>query len=176
MKGAACRSACCAFLYSCWLNFVPVRCVRLPSHSLSFKCRPPFDVLHQFVKLRGGQRLRAVTQRVFGVVVHLDHQARPPPPPGQPSASGSTIQAMPAAWLGIHHHRQMGIAASAAARRKCPACCAPWFQRSRMPRSQRITRSLPAGHDVFRAHQQLLDGVGQPPLEQDGLVAAAPAP
>ena len=30
-----------------------------------------------------------------------------------------------------------------------------------------------AGHDVFRAHQQLFDGVGQAALEQDGLVGLA---
>ena len=36
-----------------------------------------------------------------------------------------------------------------------------------MPRSQRMTLLVAAGHDVFRAHQQLLERVGKAALEQD---------
>ena len=41
----------------------------------SLKRRAPAHVLHQAVELRGIERLRAVAQRVRGIVVHLDHQA-----------------------------------------------------------------------------------------------------
>ena len=42
-----------------------------------------------------------------------------------------------------------------------------------MPRSQRDDLIVSACHDVFSAHQELFNGVGQAPLEQDGLVDLA---
>ena len=129
------------------------------------------QLAHEGLELVGGDGLGAVTQGVLGVVVHLDDQ---PIRSGGHRRQGHTLHhPRPAAGVGgVYHHRQVGQLLDRQYRRQIQGVAGVGLKGADTPFAQDHLVVAPR-HDVFRAHQPLLNGGGQAPLEQDGLAGLA---
>ena len=110
--------------------------------------------LHGFSKLLGGQRLLPVAQGMGGVVVDLDHQSVGTGSSGG-DGHGFYHRCVTGGMAGVHHDGQMGHLAQrgdggqvkGVAGRGLKGADAPFTEDDLL---------ISAGHDVFGAHQKLL--------------------
>ena len=72
----------------------------------------------------------------------------------------------------VHHHGKVALPLHRQHRRQVQGVAGVRLEGADAPLAQDHV-GVPPRHDVFRAHQPLLDGGGQPPLQQDGLVGPA---
>ena len=105
---------------------------------------------------------------MLGIVVHLDDQAVRAA--GRRSKGHGLHQAADARGMaGIDNNRQVGQLMQHRHATQIQGVAGSRFKGADAPLAEDHLL-IAAGHDVFRAHEQLLQGVGQTALEKDGLV------
>ena len=129
------------------------------------------NLLHQFGVLSGIERLRAVAQRVIGIVVHLHQQ--PVGAGGHGSARHRRHQiAAAGAVRGIADDRQMRELLHHRNRRDIHRVARVGFESADAALAQNDF-VVAAGEDVFGGEQQFFDGGGDAALQQHRLAQLA---
>ena len=122
---------------------------------------------HQGVELLRVERLRAVAERGLGVVVDLDDQAVRAGADGC-LGQGGHQRVNPSGMAGVHNNGKMAHLLHQRNRGDVQ-CIAGGCLKGADAALAEDDIGVPRSQDVFRAHEEFLQRVGEAPLEQDGL-------